>query len=159
MLNINNYTEMTKENFIDYVNEEELCPNNFGLNDSEICDGGDKLTTCTNCWKCAIANMEFFNPLMAFQNNSLTILDDLCIVEKQYQQLDESRKSLKDKLMILMEQYGVDKFENDKISITYVKGSTGTTFDSAKFKKEHKDLYEAYQKPSIRAASIRFKVK
>lgn len=159
MLNINDYVEMTKEDFIKLADEKELCPSNFGLNEIVNCANGEEVDTCHNCWECALENIEFFNPMIAFKNNSVTILDDLRIMEKQYQQLDEGRKNLKNKLMVLMEQYGIDKFENENISVTYVKGSTGTTFDSSKFKKENPELHALYQKPSIRAASIRFKVK
>jgi hypothetical protein len=159
MLNINDYIEMTKEDFIKLADERELCPSNFGLNEIVNCGHGEKVDTCHNCWECAIKDIDFFNPMMAFQNNAITVLDALRIVEEQYQQLDEGRKDLKNKLMVLMEQYGIDKFENEKLSITYVKGVTGTTFDSTKFKKEHAGLHAAYQKPSLRAASIRFKVK
>lgn len=158
MLNINDYIEMTKENFIDKANYEEWCPDQFELHCKE-CDGNEEMEECVKCWNTALENIDFFNPMMAFQNNEMSVLDDLTIVEGQYQQLDAGRKDLKNKLMVLMEQYGIDKFENENIRITYIKGVTGTTFDSAKFKKEHADLHAAYQKPSLRAASIRFKVK
>lgn len=159
MLNINDYVEMSKEEFFKLADERDLCPSNFGLNEITNCGHGDVPDTCDYCWECAVKDITFFNPMVAFQNNAITVLDDLRIVEEQYQQLDEGRKNLKNKLMVLMEQYGVDKFENEKISITYVKGVTGTTFDSTKFKKEHATLHAAYQKPSLREASIRFKVK
>ena len=73
--------------------------------------------------------------------------------------LKEGRDNLKEQLLKQMELNGVDKFENDKFSISYVKGSTGSTFDSTKFKKDYPDTFKEYSKPSVRAASIRFKVK
>lgn len=159
MLNINDYVEMSKEDFLNKVEVEEKCPADFNLKILPVCNEGLNKNECRECWNKSLENINFFNPVAAFENNAVMILDDLAIMENQYQILDEGRKDLKNKLMIMMEQYGVEKFENDKMSLTYVKGSTGIKFDSAKLKKEHKDLFEAYQVPAMRAASLRFKVK
>ena len=111
------------------------------------------------CWEKAIEGIEFKNPVDVFKEHNLAILDELRIVEEQYKMLKEGRDKLKDDLLKQMEIYGVDKFENDKFSISYVKGSTGSTFDSTKFKKDYPDIFKDYSKPAVRAASIRFKVK
>lgn len=158
-MNINSFLDMTKDEFMTYVNKNEMCPFEFDLKGTIICEEGSNEKECTRCWEDAVKDVEFFNPLITFEKNSMQVLDDLHIIEQQYQQLEQGRKQLKDRLMLLMEHYGVEKFENDNLSITYIKGSTGTTFDTTKFKSENPELYKSYQKPSIRAASIRFKVK
>lgn len=114
---------------------------------------------CKKCWENAIKDVEFKNPVEVFAEHNIQLLDELRIAEEQYKMLKEGRDKLKDDLLKQMEMYGVNKFENDKFSISYVKGSTGTTFDSTKFKKDYPDIFKDYSKPSVRAASIRFKVK
>ena len=158
-MNINSFLDMTRDEFVSHVNRNELCPSDFKLNEVVICEEGLNETECNQCWENAIKDVDFFNPLITFEKNSIQILDDLHIVEQQYQELEKGRKNLKDRLLLLMEHYGVDKFENENLSITYVKGTTGTTFDTNTFKIENPELYKLYQKPSVRAASIRFKVK
>ena len=158
-MNINSFLDMTKDEFITHVNKNELCPFDFKLNGSIVCKEGSNEEECTRCWENAVKDIEFFNPLITFEKNSMQVLDDLHIIEQQYQELEKGRKHLIDRLMLLMEYYGVEKFESDKLSITYVKGATGTTFDGVKFKSENPELYKSYLKPSIRAASIRFNVK
>ena len=158
-MNINSFLDMTKDEFMTYVKRNEMCPFEFDLKGTIICEEGLNEKECATCWENTIKDVLFFNPLIIFEKNSMQILDDLHIIEQQYQQLYEGRKQLIDRLMLLMEYYGVEKFENDKLSVTYVKGATGTTFDGTKFKSENPELYKSYLKPSLRAASIRFNVK
>lgn len=99
------------------------------------------------------------NPVEVFAEHNIQLLDELRIAEEQYKMLKEGRDKLKDDLLKQMEMYGVNKFENDKFSISYVKGSTGSKFNSTKFKKDYPDIYKDYCEPSVRVASIRFKVK
>lgn len=152
-----NYKEFTKIEFLEEHLED--CPVEIGLNVLPICLEGASEEECKKCWENAVKDIEFKNPVELFMENNVQILDELRMSEEQYKSIKAARDNFKEQVIKQMEAYGVDKIENDKFAITYVKGSTGTTFDSAKFKKENKDLYGAYQKPSIREASIRFKVK
>ncbi len=86
-------------------------------------------------------------------------MNNLADVESEYKQISNSRDKLKKSLLEMMEDYGIDKFENDKLSITYVKEGKTTTFDSKKFKVDYPTEYEEYIKTSNRAASVRFKLK
>lgn len=159
MESITKYTYMSKEQFLKQMELDERCPHEFKLVSIPCLGEGENSNECMICWKNAIKNVEFNNPIVTFEKNAIGILDDLSIMEAQYQMIKAGRENLKQHLLEMMEHYGVSKFDNDKFSISYVKGSTGTTFDSTRFKKENKELYDAYQKESVRAASIRFKVK
>lgn len=152
-------------NFKDYTRNEFLeehlddCPEDLGLPMLPVCQEGEDEEECKQCWEKAISNIEFKNPLELFEEHNLTVLDELRIAEEQYKMIKEGRDNLKEQLLKQMELHGINKFENDKFSISYVKGSIGSTFDSTKFKKDYPDIFTEYSKPSVRAASIRFKVK
>ena len=153
-------------NFKDYTKEEFLeeyslnyCPSEFELPILAICQEGGNDRECKMCWEKAIEGVDFKNPVDVFKEHNIAILDELRIVEEQYKMLKEGRDNLKDQLLKQMELHGIDKFDNDKFSISYVKGSTGSKFNSTKFKKDYPDIYNDYCEPSVRAASIRFKVK
>ncbi|SFJ26794.1 hypothetical protein SAMN02910355_1884 [Terrisporobacter glycolicus] len=151
--------------FKDYTRNEFLeahledCPGDLDLPMLPICQEGEDVEECKRCWEHAIKNVEFKNPVEVFAQNNIQLLDELRIAEEQYKMLKEGRDNLKEQLLKQMELNGVDKFENDKFSISYVKGSTGSSFDSKAFKKDYPDIFKEYSKPSVRAASIRFKVK
>ncbi|WP_195238608.1 hypothetical protein [Romboutsia sp. 1001285H_161024_C4] len=152
------FNEFTKVEFLEEYSHDS-CPNEVGLPILPICKEGDLSEECKKCWELATQKVEFKNPIEVFREKNISVLDDLRIVEEQYNMLKEGREKLKEDILKQMELYGIEKFENDNMSITYVKGSTGTKFDSTKFKKEQPELFGAYQVPAIRAASIRFKVK
>lgn len=152
-----NFKEYTKNEFLEEHLED--CPGDLNLNMLPICREGDDEEECKRCWENAIKDIEFKNEVDVFQEHNIQLLDELRIAEEQYKMLKESRDTLKEQLLKQMEIYGVNKFENDKFSISYVKGSIGSTFDSTKFKKDYPDIFKEYSKPAVRAASIRFKVK
>ena len=152
-----NFKEYTKNEFLEEHLED--CPGDLNLNMLPICREGNDEEECKGCWENAIKDIEFKNEIEVFKEHNLQLLDELRIAEEQYKMLKESRDTLKEQLLKQMEIYGVNKFENDKFSISYVKGSIGSTFDSTKFKKDYPDIFKEYSKPAVRAASIRFKVK
>ena len=152
-----NFKEYTKNEFLEEHLED--CPGDLNLNMLPICREGNDEEECKRCWENAIKDIEFKNEIEVFKEHNLQLLDELRIAEEQYKMLKESRDTLKEQLLKQMEIYGVNKFENDKFSISYVKGSIGSTFDSTKFKKDYPDIFKEYSKPAVRAASIRFKVK
>lgn len=152
-----NFKDYTKNEFLHLHLED--CPGDLNLHMLPICREGNDEEECKRCWENAIKNIEFKNEIEVFEEHNVQLLDELRIAEAQYKMLKEGRDTLKEQLLKQMEIYGVNKFENDKFTISYVKGSTGSTFDSAKFKKDCPDIFNEYSKPSVRAASIRFKVK
>jgi len=68
-------------------------------------------------------------------------------------------KSMREAIQSSMEKHEIVKFETDDIIITYKQASTRKTFDSTRFKKDHPEMAEEYQKVSNVKASIMVKVK
>jgi hypothetical protein len=153
------FEKYTRDEFLE-EHVRSNCPSDFGLEDIDYdtCTGGD-IEQCQGCWNEAIKDIEFKNDIVAFEEQAINILNNLATVEKDYKKISNSRDKLKKSLLEMMEDYGVDKFENDNISITYVKNGTSNTFDSKNFKIDYPNMYEEYVKTSSRAASVRFKLK
>ena len=87
---------------------------------------------------------------------AIRIITDITI---QKQKLDEQEKLMRKKLLEAMETYGVKKFENEKISFTYVAPTTRTSIDSTKLKKKYPDIAEECSKVSNVSASVKISVK
>lgn len=73
--------------------------------------------------------------------------------------LQVQEKTIKEKLLAAMEAYGITKFENDAIKITYFAPSTTTSIDSTKLKKEQPDIAKEYSKTSNKKSYIKIEVK
>lgn len=86
----------------------------------------------------------------------IKMITDITLQKKR---LDEQEKLMKKKLQEAMEQYGIKKFENDRVVFTYTGPSTRTTIDSDKLKKEHPEIAKECSKTSSVSASVRIKVK
>ena len=154
-INKANYSEYTTDEIIEFADSKAICPFDWGLPVLPVCKEGEDSEEC-NRWKAAIGSMSNTTPLALFESNALTVLKDLAIQEKRYKELATSRDELKTTLLGLMEQYGITKFDNDNISIAYVKERTGTKFDTTRFKKDHPELYKQYLTETHTKASIRF---
>ena len=83
-------------------------------------------------------------------------ISDICTQKKQ---LEEQEKKMREALQEAMEKFGVKKFENDVIAVTYVAPTTRTSIDSAKLKKEQPDIAQKYSKTSNVSASVKIVVK
>lgn len=79
------------------------------------------------------------------------------IIKKQ--QLEEQNTNMREAILSAMEQNDIDKFDGDLITITRVKATTRTTFDSKKFADAMPKTYAKFLKTSPVKASIRLKVK
>lgn len=88
--------------------------------------------------------------------NVIKAISDICVQKKK---LEEQEKAMKESLQKAMEQYGVKKFENEVISVTYVAPTVRNSIDSAKLKKELPDIAKKYNKQSKVSASVRISVK
>lgn len=75
------------------------------------------------------------------------------------QTLEEQNQEMRAAILEAMEANDVDKFDGDLITITRVKATTRTTFDSKKFAEERPKTYAKYLKTSNVKASIRLKIK
>lgn len=85
--------------------------------------------------------------------------NQLVLLEREIQDLTEKRNQIRDAIMKEMQDKGFYKLENDELSITYIGETERESFDSKKFKEEHRDIYKLYKKTSKVAPSIRIKLK
>lgn len=157
--NINNYIHLTFEEFFDYTDRSELCPDLFGLENSKCCYGGDNSQECRNCWEESTKYIPFKRELITFEKESLMIMTHLAQIEKQIKDLNKIKKELMSDLLKMMEKHGVIKFSNDLFTINYTKAHEVSTFDEDKFKKDYPNSYEQYKKKSNKASSITFDLK
>lgn len=73
----------------------------------------------------------------------------------QAKEIEQKQDVLKAKLLQAMEAYDVKKWETQNLTITRVLPTTKKSFDSTRFKKEHEELYNEYQKETKVKSSIR----
>ena len=79
--------------------------------------------------------------------------------EREIKRLTLKKEKLRDMILKEMEEKDILSLENDDLKITYIGETCRTTFDSAKFKKEHEDLYKEYCKDNLVKSSVRITVK
>lgn len=77
----------------------------------------------------------------------------------QKARLEEENANMRVAILEAMEATDTDKFDGDLITITRVKATKRTTFDSTKFKEAMPKTYAKFLKTSEVKASIRIKVK
>ena len=71
----------------------------------------------------------------------ISYVADLIRIEKETKaKLDEAKKALR----MAMEQHGIKSWDSGLFKATIAADSNRATFDSARFKKDHPDLYEQY---------------
>ena len=157
--NIDRYLHLTTEEFVNMMNNKEMCPEEFKLKNGDCFKCGADIDECTKCWKNAVKDIPFKNELMTFEKENLMVLTHLAQIEKQFKEMDSQRKELKSTILKSMEEYSVQSFENDIFSISCRKPSTVRTFDTNAFKKDYPELYEKYLKESTRPSSVIFKLR
>lgn len=79
--------------------------------------------------------------------------------ETEREKAEENAKLVREKIIESMKKQGVTKFENDKISITYIAPIKSSAFDTSRFKKEQPDLYSQYVKEVKKKESVRITLK
>ena len=89
----------------------------------------------------------------------MVIMQKIAELDLQKKQLEAQDKAVRQELQAAMDKYGVKKFENDILKITYVEPSTRTSIDSARLKKELPAVAEKYSKISQVKGSVRIEVK
>lgn len=108
----------------------------------------------------ADANGELYTPPLTTVPPSVLVLQQRCY--NALLRLSEAKKeseALHEALQSAMERYDVKKWENDDFSVTRILPSTRKSFDSAKFKEEHPDMYESYTKTSETKGSVKITLK
>lgn len=105
------------------------------------------------------------NELIKVEENTLIVaekaIEQIKDFERKRKLIDEKEKEFKEQLLKAMEEYGIKSYESpDKsLKITYTPENIAMTFDSARFKEDHLDMYFDYQKESPRKASIRMTIR
>ena len=97
--------------------------------------------------------------LVLFQSKAMATMQMIAAIDLQKKQLEAQDKALRQELQKAMDKYGVKKFENDILKITYVEPTTRSTIDSAKLKKDLPAIAEKYTKISQVKGSVRIEVK
>lgn len=148
--------EMTRKEFDQFTELEELCPSSLGLLNSEESEG---CNDCIQCWNTALIGIEFKAEVPGLPKEVMPVLLKLQDLEIQSKSIKEEQEKLKDNLLNVMEQHGIVKWDNDVMTITYVAPTTRTSVDSVKLKKELPDVFSKYTKTSNVKSSIRIKLK
>ena len=78
--------------------------------------------------------------------------------ETNIKMLQEKQKKMKEELLRLMQQNDVKKWQTERIRIIRKAGSTRTSVDSAKLKKNYPDVFDKCKKTSTTAESITIEV-
>lgn len=108
---------------------------------------------------CKNSEMNVETSLQVFKNANVEVINAIAQISITKKQIEEQEKTMKEKLLAAMEAYGVTKFENDAIKITYYAPSTTTSIDSTKLKKEQPDIAKEYSKTSSKKSYIKIEVK
>ena len=94
-------------------------------------------------------------------NNTLTRSSEQTLVSliQSLKELEQREKELKEELKEEMVKRGIVKIDTDKITIAYRSPTTKETFDTKKFREEHRDLYDEYVKLSVVKDYVKWDVK
>lgn len=150
--------EMTRSEFDSFTELEELCPHHLNL--KSFMDGkGECNYNCDNCYEQALVGINFKVAVPALPDSALPILKALGQLEVQVKTIKDQAEKLKIELLEAMETYGVKKWDNEVMTISYTAPTTRTSVDSASLKKEQPDIFVKYSKTSNVKASIRIKLK
>lgn len=150
--------EMTRAEFDRFTEDQELCPNHFGLKDIFM-DDDCSVARCKECYDKALMGIEFKAEVPGLPIEVMPALKQLEELEVQAANIDLARKKLKEDLLHAMETHNVKKWDNDVMTISYTAATTRTSIDSAKLKKELPDVFSKYSKTSNVKSSIRIKLK
>lgn len=141
--------EMTREEFMRFVTENDLWPVDFNLPDDESDEAWDK----------ALIGINFKAAVPGLPKEILPVIQKLQELEIQAKSIKEKQDILKVNILEAMEKYGLTKWDNEVMTINYIAPTTRSSIDSAKLKKELPDVAAKYTKTSNVKSSIRVKLK
>ena len=102
------------------------------------------------------------NEIVKIENNEIIINNEWIEKYKEFKrvqlEMDIAEKEFKEELKEAMEQIGKENIILDGFSASLRKGSTRTTLDTTRIKKELPQIYEEYSKTSETPSSIILKV-
>lgn len=86
-------------------------------------------------------------------------IDTITTIENQIKELKGMQDTYKERLLNLMEEYGVKEIDIPELKITRKFATTRETLNGKKLRAEHPDLYDAYVEITDVKGSITIKVK
>lgn len=136
------------------------CPNGRGNTCCGYCPDRDKCgNRCDDAPESCGLHTEESTAVVPFQTKAMAIMQKIADLNTQKKQLEAQDKEVRQQLEKVMGEYGITKFENDILKVTYVAPSTRESIDSAKLKKELPAVAEKYSKISQVKGSVRIEVK
>ena len=141
--------EMTRDEFMRFVTGNDLWPVDFNLPDDESDEAWDK----------ALIGINFKAAVPGLPKEILPVIQKLQELEIQAKSIKEKQDILKVNILEAMEKYGLTKWDNEVMTISYIAPTTRSSIDSAKLKKELPDVAAKYTKTSNVKSSIRVKLK
>lgn len=109
--------------------------------------------------KCGKSVTENPQELTLFQSKAIAIMQEIAELDRMKKQLEAKDKVVRQELQEAMDKYGIKKFENDILKVTYVEPTTRSTIDSKKLKEELPAIAEKYTKTTVVKGSVRIEVK
>lgn len=88
----------------------------------------------------------------------LPLVDELIIIKKQMDVLDEREKEIRKAILDAMTGKGEDKWSNDLIQFSHRAESTRESIDSKALKAKMPEVYESFKKVTKVAASLTYKI-
>ncbi len=128
------------------------------------CYGCPDMQSCELCCSehfetCGEAQCEESTDIAVFQSKAMTIMQKIADIDLQRKRLEAQDKAVRQELQEAMDKYGIKKFENDILKITYVEPTTRSAIDSVRLKKELPAVAEKYTKITQVKGSVRIEVK
>ena len=108
---------------------------------------------------CKQSSIDGKTSLEVFKNANVDVINSIAQLTVAKKQIEDQEKDMKEKLLAAMEAYGITKFDNDLIKITYFAPTTTTTIDSTRLKSEKPEIAKEYSKTSNKKSYIKIEVK
>lgn len=126
-------------------------------NCNDICNliTGGVISDPKNC-ESAIENSTV---LTEFESKTIAVIKAIADISTRKKELEQQDKLMREQLEKAMNEYGIKKFDNELISISYVEPTTSTTIDTAKVKKLYPDIAAECSKTTSKKGYVRITVK
>lgn len=153
--------EMTRVEFDKFTESEELCPGEFNLSEKTKYECDPSISDCClGCWNAALVGINFKEvDKSVIPYEALNLLSNLEKAEDEYKTLGEQRDKFKEELLGLMEEHQVEKWENEAVTVSYIKPGVRSSVDSKKLLKDYPEVYTDVVKNSNVKSSVRIKLK
>lgn len=129
----------------------------FMCDEKEKCNSMCDSAQLADPAKCEDAIVEGKDGLELFRSTTALALDTITSITKQKKALEETESKMRTVIQEKMEEFGITKFSNDVLTITYVPAGTQNRVDSKKLKEEYPDIAEKCVNVTKVKASVRIK--